>query len=113
MVARTLFVTAWADKEEEAGHSYPGQELMDAAPSTPPEAELTASELIRSAEVLNGSDLQAMLAQALRAINVEDSPRNRREFGFLLAMQALGHGVGLDDSFGNHGLKVPDIEFYL
>src|ERR1035438_4765464 len=34
-MARAFFVTAWADRQEERGRSFSGQELMDVAPKTP------------------------------------------------------------------------------
>lgn len=113
MIARTLFVTAWADEEERAGRGYPGQDLMDVAPETPPEAAQAAMELMKAFELLNKDGFPELLAKTLRAGKLEDSLKNREEFGYLLAMQALGHGVGLGDEFGDHGLEVPDIEFYL
>ena len=34
-MACAFFVTAWADRQERKGKTYPGEELMDVAPSTP------------------------------------------------------------------------------
>ena len=31
----------------------------------------------------------------------------------MAAMEALGHGVGLEDGFPGHSLEVPDMEFNL
>lgn len=104
---------AFADKEEREGRHYPGQDFMDVAPRTPPAAVQSAHELIRAFEVVNNDGFPELFAKALQAGKLEDSFENRKEFGFLLAMQALGHGVGLGDTFGEHGLKVPYIESYL
>lgn len=112
-VARALFVSAWADQEERDGRSHSGQELMDVAPPTITEADRSAIGLMASTELLNGMSFTKMYAQALKAGGLEDSFEMREEFGHLLAMHALGSGVGLGDTFGKHGLRVPSVEFYL
>lgn len=114
MVARTLFVMAWADQEEREGRGHSGQELMEVAPSTPPDADQAAVGLMKSFELLNKKSFEQMHHKALlTGGNLEDSKKNREEFGYSLAMEALGTGVGLGDEFGKHGLEVPYIEFYL
>lgn len=112
-IARTLFVTAWADREESEGRTYPGKELFDVAPPAPAEAYHAAAELIRSTEVKNRRLIDTIYKRALEASKREDSSSTLEEFGYLLAMQALGHGVGLEDEFPGHGVEVPNFEFIL
>lgn len=112
-VARTLFVTAWADREESEGRTYAGKELFDVAPPTSTEAYHAAAELIRHTEIKNKRLIDTLYKRALEAAKVEDSVDTMEEFGFLLAMQALGHGVGLEDEFPGHDVQVPSFEFIL
>jgi hypothetical protein len=112
-IARTLFVTAWADRQEERKITYPGQNLFDVAPKTTKAAREAAWELLLKLQEANKTTMFEAYDQALQRSNRENTAKNREEFGYLLAMEALGHGVGLEDHFRGHGLEVPDIEFHL
>lgn len=123
-MARTLFVCAWADAEEEAGRSHGGQELFDVAPETPPAAIEAALYFVGRLEQANGRgwSVEAMLWQAWEA-DGHGKPdgasvipdRYRADFGHCLVMQALGHGVSWYDdhakvSLDGRPLVVPHIE---
>lgn len=112
-MARALFVTAWADAEEEAGNTYPGEELMDVAPKTSAEAKRHAEKLAKQFEQKNGMSLDELLAKAAEADDEEIDSDYAREFGHYLAMQAMGHGVSWFDDHEKFPLKVPHTEFYL
>lgn len=112
-MARTFFVTAWADRQEERGITYPGQNLFDVAPATNKAAKQAAWDLVKKLEKSNKVTIFEVYDQALQKANLEDTEKNREEFGYLAAMEALGHGVGLEDGFPGHGLEVPDMEFSL
>lgn len=120
--ARAMFVTAWADKQEERGHTYPGQELMDVAPKTPRYAILRAWQLMGRMEAINnGYEIHALIAAARRAdkLGEEFDEEYCRLFGHYYAMQSLGHGVSwfddhepLDLLYGAT-LQFPHIEFII
>jgi hypothetical protein len=110
-MARALFVSAWADCEERGGRTYPGMELYEVAPETPPEAYRAAAQLIIDFERANRKDLDAMYRRALETAGLQDGAAVRKDFGYLTAMQALGHGVAWFNHYPDHGLEIPSIEF--
>lgn len=103
MMARTLFVSEWASLMEERGESFSGMELMDVAPDTPPEFEEIAQRLYRDIEQQNNVNLEEFIPPG------EDEDFDREDFGYCLAMEALGQGVSWSDDHEDHGLNVPDI----
>src|SRR3546814_14997475 len=67
-MARTLWVLAWADAEEEhGGRAYPGTNLMDVAPETPPEAWDAANQLVGQFCGINECGIHTLLYRAARA----------------------------------------------
>lgn len=125
-ISRTLFVDAWATKQEnlrEDGKKSkdpgPGGDWFDIAPKTNAEARNAAHQLIGRIEQLNGWNLPAIFNQAV----VQGGKDDPDKFGHYLAMQALGHGVAWTDTEPEFGLpeiggkmkkfKLPHIEFYL
>jgi hypothetical protein len=111
--ARTLFVIAWADRQEERGRHLQG-ELMDQAPKTPMSAYLGAARLIGKYEAMNGLEIYCLLREARRVDNDADySEEYANDFGHYLAMMSLGHGVSWFDDHADFELKVPMTEFYL
>jgi hypothetical protein len=105
MVARTLFVTAWADWTDQYGKGTPGMgaELMDVAPKTPVYAYEAADKLIKDYEEICRCSWTDLFARAFLAEHVEkeeatDIVKLAREFGYCLTMEALGHGVSWEDS---------------
>jgi hypothetical protein len=123
-MARAMFVSAWADKEEEEGRSHGGEELMDVAPETPEDAIHQAWRLCGQFEALNKSTIAAMFVHALRidvklCSNWGEEAFERAEerwasdFGHYLAMRALGHGVAWEDDHRDPGFTYPHFEYYL
>jgi hypothetical protein len=108
-MARAMFVSSWADYEEEHGRYYPGQELMDIAPDTPQDAIDEAVKLYDEIEEINDIDFNDFIPPGFS----DDWDRELAdEFGHYLAMEALGHGVSWMDDYEHHGLKIPNIEYY-
>ena len=108
--ARAFFASAWADQMDEAGDP-PRGEIMDQLPAaTDPAAHRAARTLLHAMLRDNGcADAMAMLA---RCPDEGDRPHTLATLGHYAAMQAMGHGVGLGDAFGdNDCLIVPYIEF--
>ena len=125
--AKAFFACAWADRIEESGGSVRG-EIMDQMPSDIDPAALAAADTL-VAKFIDGFDFTEpglsatqkvaaiyMSVSRLRDINNDDqgdvelTPAN---FGHYLAMQAMGHGVGIE-RFGHavrDGIPVPSVEF--
>lgn len=111
--AAAFFASAWADAEEEAGQAKPG-EIMARMPSNIDPAALHAGRTLRmDMERMNGRSVAEMMAE-IESTADGDRPATLECFGHYSAMQAMGHGVGLGDAFGNETaekLKVPYCEF--
>jgi len=109
-MARAMFVTAWADREEEKGRSHGGHDLMDVAPKTSKDALIAARALGKAVVADNHAGSLTELYE--RALSV-GGKGDARVFGHYLAMEAMGHGVSWYDN-GNpeFGLKLPHFEYY-
>lgn len=99
-MAKTFFACAWADYQEEFGEGIGmGAEIMDEIPDNYPVSAYDAADhLIKAMERINGATIESIF-EICRA-----EPGNHRrepdedEFGYCMAMQAMGHGVGWDDN---------------
>ncbi|MFA5313733.1 MAG: hypothetical protein WC375_10550 [Methanomassiliicoccales archaeon] len=123
-MARTFYVAAWADHEEEEGRSYPGQELFSVAPQKTPQSAINkARETIESLEMQNHMSINELFEKAVKAdmkSNGEDNPDVLQhvmgnladQFGYGMAMRSLGHGVGWEDDHADIGIKYPYVEYY-
>lgn len=120
-MARALFVSAYADHCDEEGsdpnlpRAMCGSDWMDVAPPTPQYALDAANQLLGRIEQLNGTNIWALLARAVKADGhvYQQNEEYVRLFGHYLAMQSLGHGVGWFDDHEKFELKLPHIEFML
>lgn len=120
-MARTFFASAWADLNDECGDvNVSGCDILDVMPHTlDPAATEAAQDLAARMVPINGFiggifDIASVyeLADCL-----DDTGADRKLtpdlFGHYCAMQAMGHGVGLE-SFGSSVrdvINVPDLEF--
>lgn len=108
-MAKTFWVLAWSDYEEEQGRSYPGQELFNMAPDTPQSAIEYAHKFYLKVENENGISLQDFTPKGLD----EDDNDFHADLGHYLVMESLGHGIAwTDDRDEDHGLKLPYVENY-
>ena len=108
--SRGFFACAWADMVEENGATLRG-EIMEQMPDEIDPAAIHAAEtLLHDMLRANGcADAAALLA---RCPDEGDRPHTLEMLGHYAAMQAMGHGVGLGDAFGDHDcLHVPYVEF--
>lgn len=108
--ARAFFACAWADMVESNGATLRG-EIMEQLPDEIDSAAIHAAEtLMHDMLRANGcSDAAALLS---RCPDAGDRPHTLETLGHYAAMQAMGHGVGLGDAFGDHAcLRVPYVEF--
>jgi len=130
-MARTMFVSAWADREEECGRSHPGQELAEVAPPGTPDAAVAAADrLVEDMERANGGlDLDTLFRLAVLADEKDKAARAGKpfvraeaealfgdgglaaEFGSDLAMEALGTGVSWFDDHARFEMQVPYARF--
>jgi RNA binding exosome subunit len=111
--ARAFFVNDWADREGEAGRTYPGEDLMDVAPDTSKSAEAFGKKFIEAIEKKQGKSIEKLYVRAA----TDDSSKHLKkpteeDFGYALAMQALGTGVAWSDDHPELGWKPPRVEFY-
>ena len=114
--SRAFFASAWADAAEESNNDnlIAGQEIMQVMPATIDPAAIHAAEtLYADMERVNGHSMLMLYSYA------QDNAAGDREctvknFAHYSAMQAMGHGVGLLDAFGedvNNNILIPDVEF--
>lgn len=106
--SRAFFASAWADAVE---YAVPGGEIMGDMPYlVDPAATHAAQTLLFDMLRANGcADAAAMLAMCP---DEGDREHTLETLGHYAAMQAMGHGVGLGDAFGDHEcLRVPYVEF--
>jgi hypothetical protein len=114
--SRAFFASAWADQIEEQGitHWPCAGEIMRYMPTeVDPEAIRVAEKLLSEMEALNKAPIGLILLEA-QLLHTGDRPDTMEYFAHYCAMQAMGHGVGLYDSFGKEVydvVKVPHIEF--
>jgi hypothetical protein len=114
--SKAFFASAWADMAEEHGSDVigPGTEIMNVMPDeTDPEAIHAANTLMMDIERLNNQPLEALM-KIIQEKGDGDRPNTVEHFGHYAAMQAIGHGVGFYDAFGQevyNVVKVPYIEF--
>ena len=108
--ARAFFASAWADQTEENGVTLRGEIMSQMPDEIDPAAIHAARTLLHDMLRANGAqDAGALLA---RCPDDGDRPHTLATLGHYAAMQAMGHGVGLGDAFGDHDcLIVPYIEF--
>ena len=104
MMARTFFVDYWATEEEEAGRTYPGRNLFDVAPDETPEWALRmARETLVKIEEMNRAmtaDIKTVAELWEKVVELgawENTIADAEDFGYKLAMEVMGHGVGLLD----------------
>lgn len=122
--ARALWVQGYASLVEESGDRTllrPGQgeDWMDHAPETHPDALAFAIKLIRKIEMLNDAvQIEELYRRAVVLIANGGTVYSHREptpelFGHYLAMPSLGHGVAWSDDYPDHKLNLPLVEFYV
>lgn len=132
-MARAMFVSAWADRQEERGRTYPGQDLMDVAPKTPryayERALMLAGKLGNLHNIANlaaYSDLLESRGLKIEAFKPrptwpgidEDIESTLTDeylsgLGHYLAMQSLGQGVSWFDNHAEFLVNIPNFEFHL
>jgi hypothetical protein len=109
-VARTLWVTAWADWMEEQGERLHG-ELFNQAPKTPRQAQDAARKLVKKVESMNKMKIDDLYEAAANAEGHHSRMPDEEDFGYSIAMSSLGHGVSWEDDHPDIGIKYPNVEF--
>lgn len=113
--AKAFFASAWADQCEESDNAsmLSGQEIMQIMPcEIDPAATHAAKTLRMGIESSNAQNIDALMQYIERNAS-GDRGTTIEAFGHYAAMQAMGHGVGLNDAFGGCAkfIAVPRIEF--
>lgn len=112
-----LAIAEWeCDEEETFGRITAGREVLDVAPPATMEAVVFAGYLAAQVSVANKLPLASVLSRAF----AEDFPKNddswitmsdwAYEFGWYIAAEALGDGVGWADDHDYHPTEVPHID---
>lgn len=99
-MAKTFFATAWADYQDEYGDGIgAGQEIMDLIPKPYPQSAYDAADkLIAGLEKLNGVSLETIFETCRDEPGEHEREPDEDEFGYCMAMQAMGYGAGWDDN---------------
>lgn len=113
-MARAFFASAYADQADKCGQSLRGEILNQLPADMDRAAHHAACTLASDMEGTNGRDLYAIFA-ACQELPTDGADRDLTPelFGHYCAMQAMGHGVGLE-SFGDavrEAITVPYVEF--
>lgn len=97
-MARAFFASAWADYEDNFGEGTGGAEVLDVMPEDiDPKAVKAAEWLASRMEEQEGVALPELLERAqANPYRYADRPCDAEHFGHYAAMQAMGHGVGLE-----------------
>lgn len=113
-MAKGYHVEAWARAEEEAGRTYPGEDLTKVAPPVTEAARAKAIELVKAIERENGRTIDDIFHEALAADKLSQDAADdwAEDFGFALALQSLHVGKRWDDSHASIQLEVPETEFH-
>jgi hypothetical protein len=113
-MAKAFFASAWADWEDEYGEGVGGVEILDVMPSRIDPGAVEAAERLASVmEDRYDASLPELLERIQNApYRYADRPADAEHFGHYAAMQAMGHGVGLE-SIGDEKIfpNFPWMEF--
>jgi len=111
--SRAFFASAWADQEEESGNSC-GGEILDRMPEETDKSAIQAGRTLAiGIETANGKSITELMTW-IENVGDGDRPETLEFFGHYAAMQAMGHGVGLADAFGDtvyETVRIPYVEF--
>lgn len=113
-MAKAFFASAWAQYEDEYGEGTGGGEIMNIMPGEiDPEAHIAAKALAEQMEKQYEASLPELLEKAkANPYQYADRPCNPEMFGHYAAMQAMGHGVGLESVCDRSAFPdLPYIEF--
>lgn len=113
-MAKGYHVEAWGRAEEEAGRTYPGEDLAKIAPPVTEAARAKAIELVKAIERENGRTIDDIFHEALAADKLSQDAADdwAEDFGFALALQSLRVRARWDDSHASIQLEVPKTEFH-
>jgi len=119
-MARTFFVTAYADAWDNkelpptAPHAGPGDEWFACAPEeTPRAARVLAESLVTAIETHDDVKVEEVFQRNADLTEGHLSEPTPDSFGYCLAMECLGHGVGWGDDHPEHNLNLPYLECWL
>ncbi|QDJ96213.1 hypothetical protein Xoosp13_26 [Xanthomonas phage Xoo-sp13] len=111
--ALAFFGSAFADQADEAEQPMHG-EIMNQLPDEIDSEALAAADDLLDTIFQKNLQQPVELLTEIQQVAAGDREPTAAMFGHYLAMQAMGHGVGLYDAFGEDAAArviVPDIEF--
>jgi hypothetical protein len=112
-IAKGPWALEWANREEEKGQSFSGQDIYPQAPNPPNNAVTWASDIAAQLKRLNNvSSLEDLFNKAVSL----GYDKNAEDFGVHLGCQAAGHGISWADDLDSGSydqIAVPSREFYV
>jgi hypothetical protein len=112
-IAKGPWSLEWADREEEKGRSFSGQDIYAQAPNPPSDAVVWAEDIATQLKRLNMvNSLEDLYTIAAR----RGYPHDEEAFGTHLGCQAAGHGISWsDDAEAGHDrdIEIPSRDFYV
>lgn len=112
-MARAFFASAWADMVEDCpdSDSLSGLEITQVMPRRYDAAAWHAARTLQF-DALRANNAPDLLALFRTARALAEKPITANEFGHYLAMESMGHGVGLFDyGINEPAFSVPYCEF--
>lgn len=113
-MARALFVSEYVNRAEEEEDDFGldtpgfGGDWMDVAPNTPRSAMQSAVRLAKQIMSLNGLSMSALYYLASNISGYRYKEPDPEDFGYSIAMQAVGHGVSWKDNHPDPKIKIPN-----
>jgi hypothetical protein len=105
-IAKGPWALEWANREEEKGRSFSGQDIYKLAPDPPSEAVAWAEDIAAQLMRLNRATRLFVLYALASREGFDKSPET---FGMYLGCQAAGHGISWCDDLQPGTEKLIDI----
>lgn len=112
-MAKGPWALEWADREEEKGRSFSGQDIYELAPNPPSDAIAWAEDVSAQLRRLNGVDA---LEDVYTKASFAGFDKDREVFGMYLGCQIAGHGISWCDDLqpgAERYIDLPHREFYV
>lgn len=110
-MATSLYLTAFADLTDELDCPLGGgADYVDSSGETPPSYKFEAAFLTGKIEHLNNKSMADLYLQAIETDGIQDTDKNRDDFGHYMVMESLGHGVSWEDDHETFPRIMPHYE---
>lgn len=110
-MARAVFSSDWANRQEERGRSFSGVDIYDAAPKTSSAAKKWAR--VQAARILQMNKKLPSLTKLFELVQKGGFKRDAESFGAALGLQISGHGVSFTDDMPREAARMFEKTFRL